>query len=89
MYKDWNSASPYKTLTLTTEAAGDEFLWDAENWDQFTWSQTASLFDVVLRGGAIGSSGRSLALQFRAPINNNTWDMNAFMITWRNKRLKG
>ena len=89
VFKDWNASTASKTLTIVTSSASGSALWDAVQWGSFSWSQAADLFDEVVRGGAIGSSSRSVMLEFTGPDDGNAWEMNAFILKWRNKRLKG
>lgn len=89
IYRDWNLSAAAKSLTLTTTAAAGDAQWDVDDWDVGFWALDADLLDVVIRGGSIGAAGRSLAFNFIPPDDGNRWDLHAFMITYRNKRLKG
>jgi hypothetical protein len=85
---DWNGSTTVKTLELNTASAGGTYLWGGQTWAAMSWSEVADLYDIVVRGGSVGSTGRSLQFEFTAP-QGNVWEMNAFTIKWRDKRMKG
>lgn len=86
--KDWNGGSAVKTLSLEQTAVSGVTLWGTATWGTDAWSEQAELYHDVLRGGSLGATSRSIAFLFEAPLTDNEWHVDAFMVKYRPKRLK-
>ena len=83
VWDDDDGSAPYVVTSdpTTNHSADSGFLWDSKQWA----AQSAATQDEIIRGGTIGGTGRSVAINFVGPTDVQ-WEIRGFTLKYLAKK---
>lgn len=89
LFADYDSASPLKTFTLSTQTDSSLAIWGTAVWGTDVWSRAGSggTHDEILRGSSLARTARAVALKI-AGEQGKQWGVNAIALKYVPKPIR-